>query len=110
MALYDHALDPVRTKRDGLTCEIGWIDQHANATYDLNPAVGRVRLPERHRMFAGRSVTFPASRWFLICDCHARQLAAAGMADWQFEPFYAASDESYYRRHGEWTDWEGNSR
>lgn len=68
------------------TCEIKWIDEHGNPTPDDNPAIGRVRTIDRTERYGGRSIHFPASRWFCICAEHAKQLGDAGMHIWVFEP------------------------
>jgi hypothetical protein len=68
------------------SCEIGWIDDRGQPTYDDNPAIGHVQAIARSEWHHGRKIDFPASRWFPICAEHAKQLGAPGMEIWMFKP------------------------
>lgn len=89
---------PQKIERLPCTCEIGWVDQHGQPTYDNNVAIGRCMLPARnYRTYQGRTTYFPATKWYQICAKHAEQLSGEDMGEWIVEFYYGDGDRDYFQ-------------
>lgn len=66
-------------------CEIKWIDDKGNPTPDDNLPIGRVRCKMFDWRMGVKQSTFIWSRWFTICENHAKRLSDAEMDIWEFE-------------------------
>ena len=71
-------------------CEIQWIGKDGKPTPDDNPPIGRVRCKVYgyERGFHNARLRWAGdwSRWFTICEEHAKTLSESDMVEWMYQP------------------------
>lgn len=80
------------------TCKIKWIDKKGDPTPDTNPAIGWCRSVDRYQIIHGRTLHFPASQWFPVCQEHARQMDSLDMSHWEFVIYEATNPDDFDNR------------